>query len=542
MNTLRLLFWLRWRIAMNTTTRRGRWAAIGITVLLALAMSPFYVGGAFGAWAYTSHTGAPALLVVFGICQFAILWVSLLTGAMGRLFELDKLKRYPLRSLDVFAINTLASLAEPVVLMTLPSLVAAALGVGRHDGALAGVAAMGGGIVMLLVTASLLQLLLALLDDLLRREWMRYVAAFLFTFTVIGFQLTVRGSTSKLVAEARKAGFTPEQLGQEAMRVFARVPTLAAPAALAGAHPAGLFGPPAVAGATCLLLIAGPVWVGARVMATGSRRASVGGTVRKARTAAPASTGFAPRLPGLTSVQSLLVGRELLYIARTPSMIYQMAVVLITVIALSFLRTARDPALGAFLPMFILTGTLAGRNLMLWGYDGPGVRTLFLLPLRPRDLVLTKNVVWLASALAEAMIVFVFMALTRPPALVAQLPAYATGYAAVALIGGVMGSWVSITRPIKPPQQGMARRSPGGVVGLLAFLAMLVVAGGVVLAVVAVRKLTPDPYHNAASLAVTSLLLVAAAAVWWIALDRNADTLEQHREGMIDVLAKSVDV
>jgi hypothetical protein len=217
-------------------------------------------------------------------------------------------------------------------------------------------------------------------------------------------------------------------------------------------------------------------------------------------------------------------------------------VVLITVVALSFLRTARDPALGAFLPMFILTGTLAGRNLMLWGYDGPGVRTLFLLPLRPRDLVLTKNVVWLASALAEAMIVFVFMALTRPPALVAQLPAYATGYAAVALIGGVMGSWVSITRPIKPPQQGMARRSPGGVVGLLAFLAMLVVAGGVVLAVVAVRKLTPDPYHNAASLAVTSLLLVAAAAVWWIALDRNADTLEQHREGMIDVLAKSVDV
>jgi len=151
-------------------------------------------------------------------------------------------------------------------------------------------------------------------------------------------------------------------------------------------------------------------------------------------------------------------------------------------------------------------------------------------------------VVWLASALAEATLVFVFMALTRPPALVAQLPTYVTGYAAVALMGGVLGTWVSITRPIKPPQQGMARRSPGGVVGLVAFLAMLVVAGCMVLAVVAVRALTPDPYDNVASLSVTTVLLLAAAVVWWIALDRNADTLERHREGMIDVLAKSADV
>ena len=424
--------------------------------------------------------------------------------------------------------------------MTIPSLIAAALGVGRHDGPLAGLAALGGGIVLLLVTASLLQLLLALLDDLLRREWMRYVAAFFFTVTVIGFQLAVRSSSARLASEARKAGFTPEQLGHEAMRVFGRVPTVAAPASLAGAHPEGLYGQAAVAFVLCLLLVAVPVWLGARVMATASRRAGVGNPVRTTRVAS-ARGGFAVRLPGFTSVQSLLVGRELLYLVRTPALLYQMAVIPITVIALSFLRNAREPALGAFLPMFIMTSTLAGRNLMLWGYDGPGVRTMFLLPLRARDLVLSKNVVWLGSALLEASMVLTFMAVTRP-AVVAQLPMYATGFVAVALMGGVMGSWVSITRPIKPPQQGMARRSPGGVVGLLAFLAVLVVAGAVVLAVFAVRTLTPDAYDDAASLVVTSLMLIASAVVWWIALDRNADTLERHREGMIDVLAKSTDV
>src|SRR5262249_40663630 len=113
--TLKLLLWLRWRLALNTTTTRGRWAAIAITVWFALAMAPIYLGGAVGALALAAKLGAPALIVVFGLCQFLILWVSLLTGAMGRLFELDKLNRYPLRSRDVFAINTLASLGEPIV-------------------------------------------------------------------------------------------------------------------------------------------------------------------------------------------------------------------------------------------------------------------------------------------------------------------------------------------------------------------------------------------------------------------------------------------
>ncbi len=540
MKTLRLLFWLRWRIAMNTTTRRGRWAAILISVLLGLAMAPIYVGGAIGAFAYTSHAGAPALLVVFGVCQFAILWVSLLTGAMGRLFDLDKLKRYPVRPLDVFGINTLASMSEPIVLMTLPPLAAAALGVARHDGALAGLAAGGGGIALLLVTEALLQLLLALLDDLLRREWMRYVAAFFFTVTIIGFQVGVRRSSAQLAAQARKAGFSPDQLGHAAMRIFERVPTVAAPASLAGAHPAGLYGEPWFGLALCVALVAVPVLLGARVMARASQRAGVGSVVRKGPVGSSRG-GFAARLPGFTPAQSLLVGREFLYLVRTPALLYQMAIIPLTVIALSVIRRSGEPA-GAFLPIFIMTSTLAGRNLMLWGYDGPGVRTLFLMPLRPRDLVLTKNVVWLASVLLEATMVFVFMAVTRPTEVFTWLPIYVTGFLTVALAGGVMGSWVSITRPIKPPTQGMARRSPGGVVGLVAFLAVLVVAGTVVLAVFAVRALTPDAYDQPASLAVTLLLLLVSAAVWWIALDRNADTLERHREGMIDVLAKSADV
>ena len=540
MRTLRLLIWLRWRIGLNTTTRRGRWAAIGISALLALAMAPIYVGGAIASYVLGAKLGPPALPVVFGLCQLGVMWVSLLTGAMGRTFELDKLKRYPLRARDVFAINTLASLGEPIVVMTVPSLVAAALGVARHAGAAAGWEAAAAGLLLLLVTASLLQLLLALLDDLLRREWMRYVAAFFFTMTVIGFQLTVGRSSARLAEQARKAGYTPDRLVDEARLAFERLPTVAAPASVAGAHPAGWLASPLAGLAACLLLILVPLALGARVMATAALRAGTGGRVR-ARAAGAARGSLGPKLPGLARAQSLLVAREILYLVRTPALLYQLAVVPLTATALMFLSPSRNASFGEFMPMFVMIGTLAGRNLMLWGYDGPGIRTLFLLPVSTRDLVLTKNVGWFASALLEAVVVLGTLTVVRTAKVLPHLAVVATGWLALALSSIVLGTWISARFPMRPPERGLGRRSPGGAAGLGALLGMLVISGALVLAVVAVRSLTPEAWKEPASLIVTSLAVCAAAAVWWIGLERNADVVEQNRERMIDVLAKSAD-
>ena len=540
MKTLRLLFWLRWRIGINSTSAKSRWVTAGVTALFALAMAPLYVGGAAMAFAYARDAGAPALLVVFGCVQFVILWVSLLTGAMGRTFELDKLKRYPLRPLAVFSANTLASLSEPVVFMSLPSLVAAAAGVGMHSGPAAGVTAFGGAVLLLLVTTTLLQLLLALLDDLLRREWMRYVAAFFFTFSVIGFQFVVTSRTSRFVTEAKKAGLTTERLSAEAMRMFENIPSIAGPASVAGAHRPGPWQEPWAGWLACAVLVALPTWFGARVMAAGATRGSGGGPVRSQSVAASRG-GFGLRLPGLDAAQGLLAGRELLYLLRTPALLYQMAVIPLTAIGLSFMRSSRDPQFATLMPMFLLVSSLAGRNLMMWGYDGPGMRTLFLLPLPARDLVLSKNVVWMASALLEATVVFTWMTLREPATVLPQLPMLATGYLAALLAGAVLGTWVSISKPVRPPQQGMGRRSPGGLIGLGAVLVLLLLAAAIIVSVMAVRALIPDPYDLVASTVVTSVFLVVAAMLWLISLDRNADLLETHREVMIDALTKSSD-
>ena len=523
---------------MNVTTAQGRIMGLVLMAVLLLAFSPIYLGGAFAAWKGASQHGRAAVLPTFGVVQFAILWVSLLTGAMGRTFELDKLKRYPFPPIGVFLTNTLASVTEPVTLLTLPALFALIAGVARHDGVLAGLQTGASVMVLLLVTLGMIQFLLAILDDLLRREWMRYLAAFLFIATIVGFQLSVARVSQKFVAQARAAGVTAESLAEQAHTILSALPSVAAPASVAGAHPAGWLSSPWAGLAVSLAFIAFTVLIGARVMDRAAIRPQASQTGGRQRS----EQGLSLRIPGLTPVQGLLFGRELVYLTRTPSIMFQMVLTPLLVITLSFIHSDDGAALPESLPLFILVSGLAGRNLMMWAYDGAGVRTLFLMPFTPRDLVLTKGLSWVATVLLEAVVVFATLSVIQGPSFAAQLPTYVPGYLAVVLIAGVVGMNVSISQPVKAPDKGMARRNPGGLIGIGGFFAVLLSALAVGLLVYAARILTPDPFDPLASAMVALLSLAVATGVAAISIERSADLLERKRERMIDVLARSADI
>jgi hypothetical protein len=441
---------------------------------------------------------------------------------------------------SVFAVNTLASLTEPIMLMVLPSLGAAAFGVAQHDGALAGVRAAFGGLVLLLISAAALQLLLALLDDLLRREWMRYVAAFLFTLTIIGLQLAANRGSRLLVDTMHKVGLTPDDLLGQVEQLFVNVPTVVGPAVLAGAHPPGWFATPALAAAACLAAIALPIWWGSRVMARAAVREEVQGRTR-GRVRAGAAGAFGRRWPGLTVSQAVLLSREWLYLLRTPAVLYQLVVVPVTVIVVILLGRARERGYDVLVPAIVMTGTLSGRNLMLWGFDGAGIRSLFLLPFAARDLVLTKNLAWLGSTFVEAGVTFTAITLMRPGRFLPDLTLMVLGYAALAFVAAAVGTWVSIKRPVKARERGLSRRSPGGIMGLFAYLAVLALGALLVLMVLAARSLTPDRFDALASHAVAILALVVCAGLWWLAMERHADELERSREKLLDVIAKTAD-
>lgn len=524
---------------MNVTTVQGRWASLGIIAVLLLAFSPIYLGGAFAAYKTASVHGRDTVLLVFGLCQFAILWVSLLSGAMGRTFELDKLKRYPLSPLAVFFTNMISSVLEPVALMTLPTLAAVSIGVAQHDGLAAGLQTAGAAVLLLLVTLALIQLLLTMLDDLLRREWLRYVAAFLFIATLVGFQLTVSRVSQELVRRARALGVTADVVAEQARLILGSLPTVAAPASVAGTHPAGPFASPWVGLATSLVFLLLAVMVGARVMDRAAARpvaSSTGGG--RAR----GEQGLSLRVPGLTQAQGLLFGRELVYLTRTPSILFQMLITPLMVITLSLLHSKDETVMPDSLPLFVLVSGLAGRNLMMWAYDGPGVRTLFLMPFTARDLVFTKLLGWFSTTVLEATIVFIALSFLRGSAFASHLPTYVPAYLAVLLVAGVIGTNISIRQPVKAPEKGMARRSPGGLIGIGGFFAIILTALAIALMVFAARVLVPDAHDALASCIVATMALAATAVIAWISLDRSADLLEQKREKLIDVLAKSADV
>lgn len=537
MRTLRLLLWLRWRLSLNVLGTKRRWASLALVALVGLAFAGPAFLFAIGAHRLASSIGPDALPVVLGGAHVLVLWVSLVTGGMGRLLEFDKLRRYPLRPGTVFAINTVASLGEPVVLVVLPALVMVTLGVATHSGPLAGLRAAAATLLLMLVTVSLLQLLLALLDDLLRREWMRYVAAFLLMLTVFGFQFAIRWASRDLAAQVDAHQIPPESLLAKVQAMFMHFPPVAAASTLGGAALEGPFASWPIA----LLLCAGVVGLslafGGRLVGRAALRPEAGTIARRG------SSGSPWALPGLDRAQALLLQREFLYLQRTPALLYQTAVVLVVVLGLSLLdrHEAHEGHKSLFLSLFLMTSMLAGRNLMLWSHDGPGLRTLCLMPLRTRDLILTKQLSWLLTTLLQGAFVILCLSLVNPAEIVPWLPVLVPGFVAVALIASVIGAAVSITQPVRPPQQGLGSRNPGGLVGMLGYLAMLIVSGAMVGLVWAVRRLASDAWDLPASLVACGVALGFAWLVWSIGLDRLASLFEARRERLLDVLARTGD-
>jgi len=154
MTTLRLLLWLRWKLFLRSTTTGNRVMGAVFTGLLLLVFSPAWFGGAMAAYVGVLRTGGAVIPIAFGICQLAWISMGVLSGALGRSFDLDKFLRYPVRPRSVFAINVLASLLGPVPLMTVPTLVAVTIAAGQRAGFVAALGVGAAGACLLLVTAA----------------------------------------------------------------------------------------------------------------------------------------------------------------------------------------------------------------------------------------------------------------------------------------------------------------------------------------------------------------------------------------------------
>lgn len=536
MKALRLLVWLRWTLFLRATSVSNRFGTIALNVLMALAFSPFWFGGALLAFGGVRQLGASAALVALGACQFACIYFGLLIGAMGRSFDLDRLMRYPLRPSSVYAANILASCLEPVCLMTLPIVLATAAGAFARGGLLPGAATLVAGLLVTLVTAAILQLLLALLDEVLRREWVRYLAVAVFSLTFVSFQFLARGVLQRVVERVTQRTLEPAGMVELLAANLAKVPTVGWPAAVATG---ALEGAPlrALAG------LAGTALLGALLLAPGVRlmrhtaRAgeSAGGGAKSQR---PSSRGSLALLPGLLPRGiGLLVARELRYSVTSPQRVLALLLTPLVLLLLVFTRDSGSLTTPAFV-MLLLSSSITTAAITQFSFDGPGARSFFLLPCRPRDVLLAKNLEVFARVAVQLALVFAPLTLLRRTHWTSLGSVVLIGAAAVVFAVVALGTWVSIRWPVRARRRGMSTRGDAGWGGLAMFAGTFGFAALVFGVVWAARHLAGPRLAAPAGFAAATAFLVAAAATWWVSLDRNATALLEHRERLLEVVAR----
>lgn len=535
---LRPLLWLRWTLAWRATSTRSRIASIVLTLALFGVFSPVFIGGAIAAYRGVGRLGAPVVVLAFGLCQVLWIWMGLLSGAMGRMFDLDQLIRYPVRTRTVYLVNLFATLTEPLALMTLPTMVAVVMAVGQRTGAAGAWTAAAGALLLMLTTSALMQLLLALLDELLRREWMRFVAAAITSLTFLGVQWVMRDIGDHVALPFVRQEISIEsaiRLGSEAL---GRIPTIGAPAALATVP----FGQPhANAAWLALATVAGialSVVVGSRLLERTALRSGGGGSARPGRIARPSRGAFAGIWSGLPGGMGTLVARELIYVWRTPQMMYQLLVPPLMVLFFYAARHATLKDQPGF-ALVMLTTSLMGRNLMLFGYDGPGVRTMFLLPIAARSIVLAKDLAYLLTVLAQTGLILAVVAVVGVHFEAVLAATVTLGAIALVMVALVVGNHYSIANPSKPASRGFARRGGGNLASLVGVFVVVLAGASIVGLLWLARSLVGTQAAGAAGIVSAAVLALGCVALWWVSLERSATAFVTHRENLIEVLAKA---
>jgi ABC-2 type transport system permease protein len=546
--------WLRWKLFLRSTSVGNRVAGAAFTVLLLVAFSPAWFGGAVAAWAGVRHSGSAILPVAFGLCQLAWVSMGLLSGALGRSFDLDKFLRYPVRPRSIFAINVFASLLGPVPLMTLPTLAAVTIAASQRSGAAAALGVGAAAVCLLLVTAAVLQVLLAVLDEVLRRESTRFVATVLMTLCFVGMQFGTR-LAARVLTEGAMLRFAHHEIsGSQAVAIagsfLGRIPTVAAPAqAAAGA----LDGEPlrlALGLLASVAILALAVLPGAALMRHTVRGGGDTGAAperarkREAAGGAFALGGFLPRGAGA------VLHYELLLTLRHPQRL--MSLLMAPLIGVVFFFNGRGGGtfaaggharmdVGAGFVLLMLAMSVSSASLVLFSYDGPGVRAFFLLPVRPREVLLGKNLEQMLRLLAQFVLAFTALSfLSRgiwsPLLFTALLADLALIFCTLAV-----GTAVSMRHPVRARRRGLTGRGGNSWEAAMVSFGVFLVAGVIGVTLWGVRTLAGPVWADPAGLVAASLALGVGASIWWRSLDVNARVFLECREKMIDALARSSD-
>jgi ABC-2 type transport system permease protein len=515
--------WLRWRIFINSTFRRRttgtrQAAGLALAILVRIIVWPFL-----------------ALMVIGPV------------GGSGFFAWMAIAENHPQRL--ALVLRTLIGVLTPSTIVGCLALLAAAVGIGVAKPALA-LPALLVLAVYALMNIFLMRMIGAWLERWLANRRFREIFGALMALTVVGFQFLNFQRPQTHGGIGGRNSWVLNILHSSGSQLHWLPPGFAANAILRASHPfaalalfTGLLANTALFAAVFAIRLR-KQFLGEYLSEEVSRRANErssqrnlartqqAGAVAKAASTENARSAFPP-------IVAACLRKEWLTLRGNGMQLIGMLTPLFFVVILN--RSVFRGHSTYFLPgaiAYVLFGVLAGLY-NIFGADGLGVQVYLLAPVRLRDVIVAKNLMSLATIVAEAGLAWVLVSmLSRTPIpLATQI---STGLWTIFVIGAnlALGTMRSIQAPRRfVPGQGQQRRSTptNRTSGLLI---MLVLFGSMALQVpvTLLCRYFDNPWLGAWTFGPLAFAAVAAYAL----LLHNADRfILAHRDVFAEELCKT---
>jgi hypothetical protein len=536
---IRLVAGLRWRILRNSLRKKNnRLDVIGL--ILAGAFGGIFVVGlcfAFyaGAYAFISE-GRPGwmALLFWGIFVFWQMFPVFVAG-FGASFEFRTLLRFPLSLSAFYVIGLAYGLADFAALASLCWLTSMTAGVTvAKPGVLPAMVLVV--LLFVLFNVTLERLLGLWLERLLSRRRTREIFLALFVLSMVSLQF--------ITPLFNRYGAVLRPLSLRFVPYFAWFPPSLAGRALAAVVQ---FQPGAflLASATFLLylvILSALLW---------RRFAAQYHGEELSETAAPSRSLIRPAARNIEGPDSLrllspqvaaVVRKEFRYLTRNSFAFLTLLLPPMLVLLFSTQFAGKHPTVSgkAVSAEMFFPGMMAYLILILmapaynsFAFEGRGIQTYFMAPLRFRDVFLGKNLMLVSVLALEIGLSLVMLTwrvgLPSLPMMVATL---------VAIVFTVVGqltiaNWSSLSFPRKL-EFGMRGQRQSGMAVLVAFGAQIML-GGISVVILLTGRWTKKPWLPAEAF---TFLAAAAVGGYFASLDHLTKLAEQKKESLIEALCR----
>jgi ABC-2 type transport system permease protein len=540
---IRLVAELRWRILRNLLRKRNsRWDLFGL-VWAALFASAFVIGlcGLFWWAAYFSvSTGNLGWLLLL-FWSISLFWQAfpIFIAGFGAPFEFRTLLRFPLRFSAFYIIGLAYGLADFAAVCGTCWLVSIAVGVGMAKLSLLPSVVL---VIILFIwmNITLERLLSSWLERLLARRRTREVLFGLFILLSVSAQF-IRPAIIRYSEGAR--GSLPVQ------RIIADLspfpPSLAGAAVIAANEGDSLQFLIRV-GALLLYIVAlsALLW---RRFAAQYRGEELSESLAPARAAVTASHSSAARksdpLAFLSPPVAAVLTKEFKYLTRNGFVLISLLMPPLLVLLFSSQFGGKHPSVirthvtsDTFFPgmMGYLILMLMTPAYNCFAYESKGIRNYFTAPVRFRDVLLAKNLLYALILIFEIVLATALLSIRIG---LPSTPVFAATLLAVvfAILGQfAIADWVSISFPRKLEYGSMRGQRGSGVSIWIAFGVQILLAG-ICTAILFAGRWINNPWLPAEAFAV---LAIASLGGYSAALDALSNVAERNKEVLIETLSK----